>query len=324
VLVDRSRDGFEGVIARARRRAFSRVYADLGAGAEDAAFIAGCGRSGTTWLAELLTLAGGSRYMFEPFHPVRSPLRRDFPARLYLGAGDDEPEREAAARRVLAGGVRDMWIDQYNDRALPRKRVIKDVWSNLRLGWLKALAPRMPSVLVLRHPYPTVASQLRTGWDWHVEPDVFVDQPRLMERHLAQFERSIRLAEPGLERHVVAWCIDALVPLRELRPGDARVVFYEHLVSHPDRELGSLFAFVGDALEPRVVEAAGRPSAMSRRGSAVVTGGDAVSSWTHRVSDRDLAITLRILADFGLDALYGEGPMPLLDAGEDALTLPWR
>ena len=42
-----------------------------------------------------------------------------------------------------------------------------------------------------------------------------------------------------------------------------------------------------------------------------------------RVSDHDLDRTLRIVADFGLHALYGEGPMPLLDEGNDVFAQRW-
>ena len=48
-------------------RLLGGLYVDLGKGDHrDAVFLAGSGRSGTTWLSEVINYKGGYRYVFEP------------------------------------------------------------------------------------------------------------------------------------------------------------------------------------------------------------------------------------------------------------------
>jgi hypothetical protein len=305
------------------RRLASRWFVDLGGGAEDTVLLAGSGRSGTTWLAEVLTRGGGYRYLFEPFHPVRSPFARLFPARAYLGPADGDPRQASGAERVVDGHVRTAWIDQYNRQMIARRRLVKDVWSNLRLGWLRAAFPSLRTILVVRHPCPTVVSQLASGWNWYADPPTFLGQPALLRRHLEPFADTIASSADDLERHVNAWCVDTLVPMRELASGGVHVVFYEHLLARPEEELSSLFAFLGRSARPDVLRLALDPSATSGPHSAVVTGGDALASWIGKVPAEDVRRTIAILERFGLDRLYGPEPMPRMRSGSDALAAGW-
>jgi hypothetical protein len=304
--------GADGWAERFAHAVARRLPLDMGGGPEDAIFLAGAGRSGTTWLGEFLAGAVRLRYVFEPFHPVRSPPARLFPARSYLGPRDGSPEQASTAARILRGKLHDAWIDGHNRRVLARGRLVKDVWSNLRLGWLRARFPSTPIVLLVRHPCATIGSQARTGWDWHVEPATFLRQAALMERHLAGLEDVVAAAATDLERAVLGWCVDTFVPLRELRPGDAHVVFYERLVTEPVTELRSLFDYLRrDA--PRSVDALSTPSALSLGGPAGTTPStpaDRVGSWTSSLSAEDVARAMELVERFGLGRLYGADPMP--------------
>jgi hypothetical protein len=312
-----------GVARRVERRLASRAFLDVGGGPEHAVLLAGSGRSGTTWIAEVVARTGGYRFLFEPFHPVRSPVAGSFPARLYLEPEDRASQQTAAARRVVEGRVRDRWVDQYNRRAIARRRLIKDVWSNGRLGWLRTRFPGLRLILVVRHPCPTVASQLATGWNWYADPSTFLEQPALMRRHLAPFRDAMAAARDDLERYVQAWCVDTLVPLRELRPGDVHLVFYEHLLARPERELSSLFAFLGRRVQDDRFAAAATPSALSTARSAIVTGEDAIASWTRTVPEDHVRRTVAILERFGLEQLYGPEPRPRFPSGAAALEHGW-
>ena len=62
-----------GPVRRGHRWLARRAFLDRAGGPERTVLLAGSGRSGTTWLAELLTDAR-TRLLFEPLHPVRGPF----------------------------------------------------------------------------------------------------------------------------------------------------------------------------------------------------------------------------------------------------------
>jgi hypothetical protein len=218
-------------------------------------------------------------------------------------------------RAVLEGRRGDRWSDQYNRRFVARRRLVKDVWSNLRLGWMARAVPEATYLLVLRHPCATVLSQMRSGWEWHVSPEVFLDQPALVEGPLAAHLDLVRGARPGLEQHVVAWCVDMLVALGEIGGSAVHVAFYEHLVTRPAEELGALFAAAGRELAAAALARAGTPSALTRVGTP---GQDPVARWTSAMPRRDAERAIELVEAFGLGGLYGLDPMPVPRDGRSA------
>ncbi|MEQ8662365.1 MAG: hypothetical protein RLW62_16235 [Gammaproteobacteria bacterium] len=115
-----------------------RVCIDLGP-REPAVFIAGMGRSGTTWVGELLNVDGRYRSVHEPFHvhevaQVRA-LGRPGGQNLYVAPECDDATRLAAARRILAGRP---WahrrVNAFNTRPLCRARMIKEIRAILMLA----------------------------------------------------------------------------------------------------------------------------------------------------------------------------------------------
>src|SRR5439155_18259088 len=109
---------------RVRRRMARRLFVDVAGGPRRTVLVAGSGRSGTTWLGELLTRGSATRYVFEPLHPRLGPFPGEFP-RTYARPGSAFDDEEAWAR-ILSGRVRHPWVDQYAHAFLPRRRVVKD------------------------------------------------------------------------------------------------------------------------------------------------------------------------------------------------------
>jgi hypothetical protein len=310
-------EGLWDLPGRAHRWLARRILLDPLHDPRRTVLLAGSGRSGTTWLAEVLERAGRFRYLFEPFHPDRLPATRGFRPRQYLAPGTPDAGMARAVEGVVAGRVRNRWVDQYNGRLIARRRLVKDVWSNLMLGYLADRHPELPIVLVLRHPVAVVRSQLALArWEWYVEPGHLLGQERLMADHLEPFRSLLEGARPGPEQHAATWCAENLVPLRQLGPGRAHVLFYEHLVARPEQELGRLATFLGLPAPAAAGTSAGRPSRLARSDSAVVTGGDAVGGWTAHVPPDELASVLRMVEGFGLDHLYTAEPVPRPASGD--------
>jgi sulfotransferase family protein len=283
-------------------RLLGMLHVDLG-DHRNTVFLAGSGRSGTTWAAGIINHRNRYRLVFEPFHPGRVELCESFLRKQYLRPDDRREEYLGPAREILAGRIRDPWTDRFNTRFVARRRLIKDIRANLLLGWMRANFPGMPIVLLLRHPCAVAASRLALGWRDNLSETM--DQEDLVEDFLLPVEAEMRNARDAFERHVFSWCIENHVPLRQFGTGEIHLAFYESFLSHPVDEVGRLFAFLGEGFDERVYRALRRPSPLSRKGE-----GPSVDAWRRSVTGPQLERAVEILGLFGLDRIYGEGTMP--------------
>jgi hypothetical protein len=275
--------------------------------------VCGSGRSGTTWLAELINHDNAFRFIAEPFEAKPCHM---FCARQYLRPKNDDPTYLRAAAEVFTGKVRDARVDSCNHRVLVQKRLVKDVRCNMMLKWVRVHFPEVPIIFIMRHPYSVASSRERLGWRRDLR-DVYFGQPELMGDHLEPFAPAIRGARTPLEIHLVDWCVENVVPLRELNPNDVHFVFYEHAQSNPRTELCRLFSYLGRPFNLNAMRNISRPSMSvvgkdKKRSTSRLTAG-----WTQRIPAEELAVCKRITGFFGLGHIYDDDGMP------DIRRLPW-
>lgn len=295
-------------MSRAGERFLGSMYVDLERDAGRSIFLAGSGRSGTTWLSEIINYRNEYRYIFEPFYPDKVGLCKNFRRKQYLRPEDTREKYLGPARTILSGSLRNTWADRFNRKHVARRRLIKDIRANLLLGWMRANFPQMPQILLLRHPCAVTNSRLELGWRDIL--DDTMEQEDLVEDFLKPFEEEIRKARTPFERSVFLWCIENYVPLRQLESGSTHITFYERWCTQPENELGRLFTFLGKDFDAGIYLAMERPSSLSRRESAVVLGERPVDSWTRAVGKDQRERATEILALFGLDRIYGGSPLP--------------
>jgi hypothetical protein len=278
------------------------------------AFVAGTGRSGTTWVEEIINCRQEYRVIFEPFWPLRVPLCSMFPETTYLRADDPAPDHYRATRTVLSGRFRNKWTDQFNQRRIYWKRLIKDVRANLFLHWLHRRFPALPIVFLIRHPCGVVVSQQRALW----RPSAleFLEKPALVRDHLQPFVTLIQSAGDDFDQKVIAWCVRNFVPLQQFRRGDMLVMFYEDLVTDPKTEIGRLFDFLDQATPREALAQWKQPSALVRPDSAIVSGDDPLNSWRQHLTDEQIGRAVSLLQQFGLDRLYGAESSPRMKPDE--------
>jgi hypothetical protein len=315
-------DSLKRVAARMRRGAIGawrQFYIDADPDHRKTTFLAGSGRGGTTWIAELVNHDNEYRFMFEPFFARHVPEVRSFRNRQYLRPDDDDPAFVEPARLVVTGKLRNRWTDYFNRRIVAHKRLVKDIRANLFLKWLDRHFPGMPIVLLFRHPFAVAASRLHHEWNNDLAD--FLKQDRLMADHLEPFRTLIENVTDPFERHVVQWCIENYVPLRQFRRGEIHLAFYESFSAQPRDEIGRLFDFLGKPVTAEAFGRAERPSTMTwARPGTERAQTSTPEGWQRYVSKERAARSLEIVKRFGLDAIYTESPLPNREAAVSLLA----
>lgn len=279
-------------------------------------FLCGSGRSGTTWLADLINNGNDFRYLFEPFWHAKVPACRDFNIRQYLRPDNDDAAYLEPATAIITGQIRRRWMDKYNRAYRGSKRLIKDIRVNLFAAWLQNHFPQTKIVFVLRHPAAVTLS--RTKRKWRARTDDVLKQADLVSDHLEA--PLARVGEPRdrFDRHVFMWCIENLVPLRQLKSKQVHVVYYEHMCTAPEPTLRALANAIGHEFDSSVLARVSKPSRQALPNSAIRSGGNLIGKWRSALSTEKIDRILEIVAGFGLDKVYTDDLMPV---AEDPIAL---
>lgn len=139
---------------------------------QDAILLAGSGRSGTTWLTDILTTGTRIQQIFEPLIPLwnENVCKLTGWDRLgphswswYLPPDSSQPEWFELLHQVLTGRYRNYWTDYYRTCFFPDRFLIKEIRANLMLGYIAdKFHPKI--IYVIRHPCAVVESRLAVGW----------------------------------------------------------------------------------------------------------------------------------------------------------------
>ena len=233
--------------------------------------VAGMGRSGTTWVADLINHDRSFRVLFEPFLPARVRETSVFEYIQYMPPEERDRVLVDAAQAILEGRVHNGWVDQESGDGPATRRLIKDIRCNLMLRWLRALRPSMPIVLVVRHPLAVAESWLKIGWGKEVGGERSIYEILTsQESLLADFPVITRLMEvidPGslFEQIIFQWCVSHLVPRAQFAAGELFVLVYEDLVLRPREESARLSDHLGIAMPwESVAPVVQRPSMVTR------------------------------------------------------------
>ncbi len=268
--------------------------------------IVGSGRSGTTWLAEIIDPHHRQRSMFEPFRADRVDVASAFSPGEYLDPATADPIRRAAAHRILTGRVRSRWVDQYNHRSVATRRIVKEIRITNLIPWLRVQFPKLPILYLVRHPFGVANSATRLQWDDHL--DTLLDQHRLFTVIDVDPAAVRATATTPFARHVARWAIENTLRLRGPDDPGLLVVSYESLVDDADQQAARIDTFLGRAPTTMVDD---RPSASAwRSDSALGTASDAARSWVGQVDPADARAGAAVLAAFGLDE-FADATNPL-------------
>jgi hypothetical protein len=291
---------------------YSNLYRDNQGDTAKSIMVAGTGRSGTTWLADVIRSQIPVRIMFEPFHSGKVPAYSQFHYFEYMRPDVECGTLHTYCQRVFSGAIRNKWIDREVDLILPKFRIIKEIRANGFLKWIFRHFPEVPQLLIIRHPCAVVLSRMQLDWATDTDIEPFLTQSEFVEDFLSDKMEIIKGAKSAEAKHAIIWCLSNLVPLRQFQPGEIQVVFYENLCLQPAVEIARIFGVIKHEYRPTVLADAGKPSRTVTSSSAVLRGEDKVRRWQKELSPGQINTILSVAADFGLDYLYGDSPTPIV------------
>lgn len=275
---------------------------------KDPVWVIGDGRSGTTWLMDLINYNDRYRSLFEPFHGMMVKKTRFLPPNQYVRPDGHHEELSLIAEEVFRGEFHDPWVNRSGFSPVYHGVLIKDIYANLFARWASLRFPGLKIVLILRHPFSVAASKHNAeNWRFFSDPLELLNQTDLYLDYLHEHEGFIRKVnrwDDYVLRQVLIWAIINSIPLRQFSPGEIHVVLYEKLLEDPYRETGRIFSFLGHP------EWAPISRSIIDRPSKVTIERRSRTRWEQDLSRRQVRRGVKILERFGLDDLYNEDTVP--------------
>jgi hypothetical protein len=228
--------------------------------------IAGFGRSGTTWVQDVLAESNRLRPVFEPLHPLHIDGASSY-ANRYIADLDEEPELRQLLGKYICDDYRSLWADyriiarilyprverftswsnfrhwtslyanswsnysRYRHQRQRPERIVKLVRANMMLGWLKRTF-NARIVFIIRHPAAVVMSQLKAkrSWNPYHQLELYRNDSRLLET-LDKPKRAL-LSEDldHVSALTLSWCIENTIAVRQVNDNDLTLTFYEDLL----------------------------------------------------------------------------------------------
>jgi hypothetical protein len=224
-------------------------------GGADDLFIFSSPRSGSTWLMEVLAAEPGMKPINEPFRPpalARAGLRTGLEGRVAsrkLKVLDVPTDQTVVYRSYLSHERATRAYGPYDAsggyRLLTNRRVLKDVFSLPLAPWVDDQDLGFTIIYLVRHPIPCALSHVR-GVQWRsdeakavpMKAEASLRHERFVRRNLTKEQERLgwNILRHGsdLERYVLDWCLDNVVPFRALRARPSWLFLtYEELLLSP-------------------------------------------------------------------------------------------
>ncbi|MBN1599810.1 MAG: sulfotransferase [Bacteroidales bacterium] len=189
--------------------------------------IAGYTRSGTTYIANLLSDILRARCIHEPLHPDFSKTVAFFNEREAGSAIKNSPQHLDALKKIFSAEYKGKARDLGTHLIYTGRRVVKLVRANFYLDIISELNPDVPIVYIIRNPLAAINSRFRKGYDIPDHSKAVQD----IELFLNQQQKDILANEKeDHKRMAISWCLDNIMALKNYGKPMFHFVFYEEFV----------------------------------------------------------------------------------------------
>jgi len=296
---------FIKIIYLTKSRIINSIRMDTNRDYRNTILLSSLGRSGSTIVSSIINYKNEYRIIFEPFKHDRVKAAAQFNYPTFLDPNDTSENVVISMQKILSGRVRTWWTDKPNEKIITDKRLIKDIYTNLMLGWIKKHYPEIPIILLVRNPFATIESWNRSGWGYLGPKKRMLEQKNLLERLLPEnvFYNYEKATNP-LINHFYNWCINYYVPLKTFCNNEVFVTYYENYLTRPSDEAKQLFSYLTKPFNEKALDELKELSFTTRKDSPLQKGENVVLAWRKKYSADEMSDCINILSQFGLDTLY--------------------
>ena len=281
---------------------------------KDPIWLVGDGRSGSTWVSDLINWDRRYREIFEPFHPYIVKRVREFSLFQYLRPEDTESYLGTFLSIVFSGEFKHLRADVSQPRLFYKGLLVKDIFANLLIPWVHHNLPNVRKILLVRNPFSVALSKQRLkDWTWLTEPQLLLEQKHLYDDYLAPFEEVIQtVGDDFIERQILIWAIIHYIPLSTLQKDDIYILFYEDLVLNPIEEIEKLFMFLekDNTQGKQLFHKIAKPARTSDQLRQVSSKENRIDSWKDNLSSQQIDRGIKLLEWFQLEKVYGDKSKP--------------
>lgn len=225
--------------------------------------IAGFGRSGTTWLSDIISKALGGLILFEPYHPLVCDTAEDF---LYSNKEILSVGIKTHWKEVISGSCSNRWLIRNHLRSpidIVPDSYVQNIWNkspiigfkatrtNHLLGVTKRVFAHGALLFIIRHPLAVLASINNRprfwkdfGWPKHYQK--FIHELREMEykevRYWLLQEKKLRTTN---EQMIFMWLVSQEIALAQVKSVSGFVICYEDLYQKPFEETKAILSHLG-------------------------------------------------------------------------------
>ncbi len=315
-------------------------------------FILGFGRSGTTWICDIVSKASGTLVLFEPFHPSVTEASREVS---YAPVCENGASLKEYLNNVMGKRHRKMWLmrnhvpvrlEEISPNFLEliwencRIRGFKEIRANFMLSWLHNNFDAK-IVYIIRHPCAVVSSILKRQnfWEfgWPGTYELFLARTVYNDHYkthrIARCLPVVEHAKTDFERIAVMWAVTHAVTLPELKELNLPLFYYEDFYAQPFPAVKELMAYLempeidlhpAHIFTPSMTTLKtlhglyGMDKSVSREGASLF--------WRGVLDEREVGTVLDIVRYFGIE-LYNETGFPVKEGftggeGWDSIPMP--
>ncbi|MHA1279675.1 MAG: sulfotransferase [Candidatus Helarchaeota archaeon] len=284
-------------------------------------------RSGSTLLRDMIYSQKGFNYIDQPFCINQfNPYIKKFPDvfKYKLINFDERDEiiikkyvNDLLVRNYVLRSQWAIWARQYHWAW--ERYVVKIVNANAAVDWfLNEYHDKAQLILLMRHPIAVALSIIKQKWEISLETylsdNYFVST--YMNKEQTRYSYHILSEGSLLEKYVLEWCLENIVPRALLSQNKIPVYYYEDIISQPRKFSKMICEDLYLENPEEMVKVVSKPTrtATSSACDDILEHGPSsrVSKWMNRISTAEKLKIQKIFNVFGLIQYSAFDPFPRL------------
>lgn len=301
-------------------------------------FLLGFGRSGATWLADIVSKITGTLILFEPLHPSVTELSKKY-AYSEIFYSRDSVILKAYFNDILNKRHRKKWllrnhVPYFLD--IISERFFNMIWDecivmgfksircNFMIEWLsKHFNSKI--VYIVRHPCSVVSSILRRPnfWEfgWPETYEIFLLKTIYNEKYknhkIKQYTEFVKKAKGRLLKYTIMWAITNSISIPKMNKLELPIFYYEDFYRNPFPSIRKLFKYLGYenfSIHPSYVFTPSMTSLKTVHGLSDKEEGiynkGASAFWENILSQKEVDKIINTVKYFGIN-IYDHSALPI-------------